>query len=87
MSIDRKRRASKGTQITQEKLFNVPIGQVYLCTFIPVLVRQMSRLNVDGYRRRAGDQNAEKLRSSQEVLHLSQSEEDVDVDVEDKKDI
>ena len=47
----------------------------------------MSRLNVDGYRRRAGDQNAEKLRSSQEVLHLSQSEEDVDVDVEDKKDI
>lgn len=48
---------------------------------------QMSRLNVDGYRRRAGDQNAEKLRSSQEVLHLSQSEEDVDVDVEDKKDI
>jgi len=48
---------------------------------------QMARLDVDAYRRRAGDHNADKLGSSQEVLHLSQSEEDVDVDVDDKKDI
>jgi len=48
---------------------------------------QMASLNIDGYRRKAGDHNAEKLRSSQEVLHLSRSEEDADVEVEDKKDI